>query len=399
MKSKVVGAALALVVGSGLAGVGPAAQPARADNFVDFTTPGGPYTYVVPSGVTEVLVLATGGQGAPSVLGAEDGTHRGGPGGIASGYLRVSEGETFYVYVGAAGASDGTGGAGVSSGGAGGLISDSCTDTDSGGGGGGTSEVRAGADDVARRVLLAGGGGGAAGQLGHFGAAGEGGAGGGDTAADGGPPLDGSGQASYFATGGGGGTQTGGGAGGAGADTDGTAGTHASGGDGGGPGCGPTGGGGGGGSYGGGGGGTSGDASAGGGGGSNFINTSLLTDAASSQGDADHGPFGDGHVVFEELTPSVTLTAPNGGESWARGTTHTISWDYAHADGLKVKMVLRQSGNLVRRIATVPVGSGGIGAFDWTVPTDLTPGTGYSIRVQIVKQQASDRSDAPFAIT
>ena len=39
-------------------------------------------------------------------------------------------------------------------------------------------------------------------------------------------------------------------------------------------------------------------------------------------------------------TPSITVTSPNGGESWKRGTSHTLTWSYTGTPGSYVKIML-----------------------------------------------------------
>ena len=58
-----------------------------------FTTPGGPYTYTVPTGVYQVSVVLNGAQGGNGFYST------GGYGGKVSANLAVTPGETIYVYV------------------------------------------------------------------------------------------------------------------------------------------------------------------------------------------------------------------------------------------------------------------------------------------------------------
>lgn len=100
--------------------------------------------------------------------------------------------------------------------------------------------------------------------------------------------------------------------------------------------------------------------------------------------------------------PTIQVTSPNGGESWARGSTHAITWTFANATpDLTVRLVLRRNFNFARTIATsVPIGSGGNGSFNWTVPNGLTAGSGYRVRAAVNQgEQGLDVSDNPFRIT
>jgi hypothetical protein len=230
-----------------------------------FTYTGRRQTFTVPSGVTEIKVIAAGasGSGSEAISGQE--ASQGGHGGRLTATIPVIAGEKLAVFVGGEG---GTTAGGFNGGGSGGGVSGSGGKA---GGGGGASDVRANGDNVRDRVLVAGGGGGGGGPSVFYGT-GSGGSGGGTNG--------GSGSGDCYAggadgCGGGGGTQTAGGAGGAGGDRGGQAAAGDSGtlGRGGAGGevkaseAGGGGGGGGGGYYGGGGGGAGSVSTSGGGGG------------------------------------------------------------------------------------------------------------------------------------
>ena len=245
---RLVGVLLGLGLGMVLAAL-MLVSPAWAAgvNSQSFTTPGGPFTYTVPAGVSSVHVDAIGGAGGSS----SDG-NPGGQGAEVAADLPVTSGEALSVYVAGDGIpeADGgpTGSAGTNGGGNPGGPG-------SPGGGGGASDVRTTPGDLSSRLLVAAGGGGAM-TFGTAGAAGQEGTSGGGC--DGTPSMPG--------------TQTAGGAGGGGCPAgiaDGSSGSFGSGGNGGDNpfGYNDNGGGGGGGWYGGGGGGAYG----GGAGGSNFV--------------------------------------------------------------------------------------------------------------------------------
>lgn len=187
---------------------------------VSFNT-AGTYSWVVPTGVTNVRVIAAGGRGGNSPDG-----YKGGAGALVTTPLTVTPGETLTVTVGGVGANGvavgagsgsrtrpgGAGGAG--GGGAGGYGSSNkpATFAMSGAGGGGSSDVRQGGTGLANRVVVAGGGGGAThgstggsadGWNGASGSGSPGSAAGGGTATAGGTPGG-------VPAGGAGGLQTGG---------------------------------------------------------------------------------------------------------------------------------------------------------------------------------------------
>ena len=127
---------------------GPITTAAAAPVAAEFTTPGGPYMYTVPAGVTSLRVALQGGSG---VSFTSPGTPAaGGAGGLITADLPVTAGQTLQVYVAGNGSAN-VGGA--NGGGAGGGYP-------RGGGAGGASDVRTTAGDLATRLLVAAGGGG-----------------------------------------------------------------------------------------------------------------------------------------------------------------------------------------------------------------------------------------------
>lgn len=153
------------------AGTTVTVMPARFNYTGIFAYSGEAETLVVPSGVTEVRVTATGAQG-----------YNGGLGGTVTATIPVTPGEPLTVFVGGQGGTAPSSDAGFNGGGGG------------SGGGGGASDVRRGGTGLGDRIVVAGGGGGCP----------LGGAGGGLIGGSSGQPVGG----------GGGGTQVSGGIGG-----------------------------------------------------------------------------------------------------------------------------------------------------------------------------------------
>lgn len=293
-------AATALVAGA--LSVAPA-MPAQAATTVTvtFEYTGGPQTWTVPDGVTEVTVLALGAAGGTSGLGSP------GLGGSARAVIAVQPGAEVVVEVGGAGSAGCGYHPGYNGGGSFTEPPSYCHNS-----GGGASDVRVGGAALLDRVLVAGGGGGS-GSVGCSEAGGPflgnaGGAGGGLVGGHGGSSACNSLGVPY--TSGGGGTQDNGGVNSADAALNGALGQ-------GGP--------------------ASGGGSGGGGGGGHYGGAAGSNGAAAGGGGSGYGPAG---TVFEsgvrsgDGSVSITYVVPDPVLSVSRlgGGAGTVSSDVGGID-------------------------------------------------------------------
>lgn len=171
-----------------------------------FTYTGAPQQFIVPYCVSSITLTAKGAQGGLNAYYLANPTNNppsvGGLGGMATGVLNVTPGQTLYVYVG--------GQNGYNGGGLGGTCQN-CSSA-GGGSGGGASDIRSGGTALSNRILVAGGGGGAGGdRVPTCGRGAGGGGGGGYYGGGGGAGWPGSTSGSTVASGG---SQTAGGTGG-----------------------------------------------------------------------------------------------------------------------------------------------------------------------------------------
>ncbi len=101
-------------------------------------------------------------------------------------------------------------------------------------------------------------------------------------------------------------------------------------------------------------------------------------------------------------TPSITVTSANGGETWKRGTTQTITWSYAGSPGSTVKIVLLKGSTEVGTIVdSVSIGSSGKGSYSWPIASSGSGGTGsdYKVSIQSISQPSiQDTSNNYFTI-
>jgi hypothetical protein len=100
-------------------------------------------------------------------------------------------------------------------------------------------------------------------------------------------------------------------------------------------------------------------------------------------------------------TSAITVTSPNGGESWQRGTTHTITWSYTGSPGSAVKIMLVKGSTEAGTIASsTPVGSSGTGSYNWQVSSSGLTGSDFKVSVQSTSlSTVKDSSNNYFTIS
>ncbi len=103
--------------------------------------------------------------------------------------------------------------------------------------------------------------------------------------------------------------------------------------------------------------------------------------------------------------PSITLTSPNGGESWQQGTTHNITWTSANipAGGkVTIQLIRGTSSGATYSFQIAENISVSANSYSWTIPTDayasIANANDYEIQV-FYDLATRDYSDNQFAIT
>jgi hypothetical protein len=100
--------------------------------------------------------------------------------------------------------------------------------------------------------------------------------------------------------------------------------------------------------------------------------------------------------------PVFQIMAPNGGEQWQAGTSHSITWTYTGTPAATVNVELWKNTWLNPQIigSNVPVGVSGAGSFDWAIPINLLVASDYRIRVvSTANDHFRDFSDTTFSVT
>lgn len=99
-------------------------------------------------------------------------------------------------------------------------------------------------------------------------------------------------------------------------------------------------------------------------------------------------------VVDGGLLPSITVIAPNGGETISKGSTTAITWSTTGTVG-NVRILLRKGGTSVELTSSTP----NDGSYDWSVPAWLPTASDYDVRiVEVGNPPVNDLSDGTFTI-
>ncbi len=94
--------------------------------------------------------------------------------------------------------------------------------------------------------------------------------------------------------------------------------------------------------------------------------------------------------------PLITVTSPNGGENWQRGTSKSVTWDSVGNVGTEVRIDLYKGGVLNLKIIS---STDNDGSYDWSIPSDQTVDSDYKIKITSASNPALfDDSDDFFSI-
>ena len=105
-------------------------------------------------------------------------------------------------------------------------------------------------------------------------------------------------------------------------------------------------------------------------------------------------------ITNAQPVSSITVTSPNGGETWPAGSAQTIRWTYTGDPGASVKIDLLKGGVVNQTItSSASIGSNGSGSYGWTVPASQQAGSDYRIRVTSTSNAScTDTSDSNISI-
>ncbi|MFY0526403.1 lamin tail domain-containing protein [Archangium gephyra] len=92
--------------------------------------------------------------------------------------------------------------------------------------------------------------------------------------------------------------------------------------------------------------------------------------------------------------PGLTVTSPNGGESWAGGSARAITWTAQDISNVKLEYTLNNGGTWQVIASSVAASTG---SYTWTVPNSAS--TAARVRATDAFGPASDMSDGTFTLT
>ncbi|MDZ7260608.1 MAG: dockerin type I domain-containing protein [candidate division KSB1 bacterium] len=113
--------------------------------------------------------------------------------------------------------------------------------------------------------------------------------------------------------------------------------------------------------------------------------------------DVDGTPSDQSNAPFTISSPEqITVTAPNGGETWYTGSSYNITWTSAGTSG-NVKIDLSINGGSIW--STIIASTPDDGSYNWTIPSTQTPSTNCFIRISDVDGTPWDQSNGAFTIS
>lgn len=113
--------------------------------------------------------------------------------------------------------------------------------------------------------------------------------------------------------------------------------------------------------------------------------------------DESDAPF---TITSGYVTPSITVTSPNGGENWQIGQTYPITWNYTNLTGtVRIELVSPAMTPVANIIAEAPIEDG---VYYWTIPNSVFPASFYRIHIvwnSNLTVYFGDVSDSEFTIS
>ncbi|TAL69789.1 MAG: choice-of-anchor D domain-containing protein [Bacteroidetes bacterium] len=121
-----------------------------------------------------------------------------------------------------------------------------------------------------------------------------------------------------------------------------------------------------------------------------------ISNAVNNNFSADPGDIWNWMTVQQLTVAGVTVSGPNGGESWCAGTTHNITWTSLGLTTVKIEISGNGGSSYSLLASGIPASSG---SWSWDIPAGQTAGNQYRIRVTDESNpNRKDESNANFTI-
>ena len=125
--------------------------------------------------------------------------------------------------------------------------------------------------------------------------------------------------------------------------------------------------------------------------GSDYMVRVTSTNNASFTATSD-GPF--------TISSAITVATPNGGEDYPVGSILPMSWTYIGDPGPTVNIDVIKGEAVLKTLTGIPIGTGGYGSYNVTIPASTPLGTDYLIQVTSGSYAAcTDMSNGTFSIS
>jgi hypothetical protein len=116
--------------------------------------------------------------------------------------------------------------------------------------------------------------------------------------------------------------------------------------------------------------------------------------------------YSDGYFSIESggSSSSITVTSPNGGESWAAGSTQNITWNSSGSGSVTIDLYhtvdnASYTGYVDEQLSTISSYTSNDGSYSWSISSSLAAASNYKIRVADYNNSSVyDFSDGNFSI-
>ena len=104
--------------------------------------------------------------------------------------------------------------------------------------------------------------------------------------------------------------------------------------------------------------------------------------------------FESDYFQVDNISPNITVTSPNGGETWQMGSSYNITWNDNISSNVMID--LYRSGTFETTITNPTISNG---TYNWSIPTNLTESSSYKVKISSTSNSSLfDFSNSYFTI-